>query len=179
MEDEEILQLISDQRAGGKNDTQIGRVLRMRGVSDVDSYLKKKDDTSTSDSSSGEAGTASPQATAPQGAQELGSSASPVVPQAESNIGTQVDGLNDPSINRLTGQVTAWTDTPANRARLEIDPVHYDAFQKAGFAQVMQGISPEFITPEIQTSFSKFCNAGSVVVECSRWQRAVGGRAIG
>ena len=160
MEDEEILQLISDQRAGGKNDTQIGRVLRMRGVSDVDSYLKKKDDTSTSDSSSGEAGTASPQATAPQGAQELGSSASPVVPQAESNIGTQVDGLNDPSINRLTGQVTAWTDTPANRARLEIDPVHYDAFQKAGFAQVMQGISPEFITPEIQTSFSNFATQG-------------------
>lgn len=42
MEDEEILQLISDQRAGGKNDMQIGRVLRMRGVSDVDGYLKKK-----------------------------------------------------------------------------------------------------------------------------------------
>jgi len=42
MEDEEILQLISDQRARGKNDTQIGRVLRLRGVSDIDSYLKKK-----------------------------------------------------------------------------------------------------------------------------------------
>ena len=160
MEDEEILQLISDQRAGGKNDMQIGRVLRMRGVSDVDGYLKKKDDTSTSDSSSEEASTGSPQATAPQGSQEPGSSASPVAPQAESNIGTQVDGLNDPSINRLTGQVTAWTDTPANRARLEIDPVHYDAFQKAGFAQVMQGISPEFVTPEIQASFSNFATQG-------------------
>ena len=160
MEDEEILQLISDQRAGGKNDTQIGRVLRLRGVSDIDSYLKKKDDTSTSDSSSEEASTASPQATAPQGAQELGSSVSPVAPQAESNTGTQVEGLNDPSVNRLTGQVTPWTDTPANRARLEIDPVHYDAFQKAGFARVMQGISPEFITPEIQTSFSNFATQG-------------------
>ena len=160
MEDEEILQFIADERAQGRSNQVIGRSLQMRGVGNFEEYLKKKDDTSTSESSSGEGSTESAQATAPQGGQEPGSSASPVAPQPDSNVGTQIDGLRDPSVDPLTGVVTPWTDTPANRARLEIDPVHYDAFQKAGFARVMQGIGPEFVTPEIQGVFSDFATQG-------------------
>jgi hypothetical protein len=160
MEEEDILQFIADQRNMGKNDQFIGRSLQMRGVSDFNEYLKKKDDTSTSQSDSGEGVTESAQATAPQGGQDLGSSVSPVAPQPDSNVGTQIDGLRDPSVDPLTGEVAPWEDTPSNRARLEIDPVHYDAFQKAGFIRIMDGLGSEHITPQIESAFSDFVNGG-------------------
>ncbi len=149
MEEEEILQFIDDQRSQGRNDQFIGRSLQMKGVSGYAEYLKKKDDTSTSASTSGEEGTDSAQATAPQAGQEAGSSDSPVAPQ------------RDPSFNPLTGEVKPWEDSPANRAKLEIDPVHYDAFQKAGFTRVAQGIAPEFVTPEVEGIFSDFASQGN------------------
>ena len=158
MEDEEILQLISDQRAGGKNDTQIGRVLRMRGVSDVDSYLKKKDDTSISPSVSGEEGTESGQSTDPQQQQGAGSSVVPLN-QNNSTVNTLANGRPDLSVNPITGEVTPWEDTDANRAALEIDPIHYDGFQKTGFIRAMESLDENYITPEIASMFTEF--AGS------------------
>jgi len=160
MEEEDILQFIADQRNLGKNDQFIGRSLQMRGVSDFNEYLKKKDDTSTSQSDSGEGVTESAQATAPQGGQETGSSDLPVAPQAEPSVASGLSAERDTSFDPITGAVTPWEDTPSNRARLEIDPVHYDAFQKAGFIRIMDGLGSEHITPQIESAFSDFVNGG-------------------
>lgn len=159
MEEEEILQFIANAQKQGKSEQSIRRSLRVRGVVDSDQYLKKKDDTSTSASASGEAGTESQQVTAPQGGQELGSSVSPLAPQPESNIATQLTGLSDPQVDPISGEVAPWTDTPANRARLEIDPVHYDAFQKSGFVRAMEGVGSQYVTPEVTGIFNDFVTA--------------------
>ena len=119
MEDEEILQFIADERAQGRSNQVIGRSLQMRGVGNL-RVLKKKRRYFDLGIKFGRGRYGIAQATAPQGGQEPGSSVSPVAPQPDSNVGTQLDGLRDPSVNPLTGEVTPWTDTPANRARLEI-----------------------------------------------------------
>mgnify|MGYP003669672063 CR=1 FL=1 len=170
MEEEEILQYIETQRNGGMADNKIGMQLQMKGVSNYTDYLKKKDDTSGSPSASDEEDTESTQNTPIQGGQGAGSSVLPVT-QNDPTVNTLVNGEPDLSIDPLTGQVIQpWTDTPANRQRLEIDPVHYDGFQKAGFIKVMEGLDPSYITPEIEASFFDFAsNSGQW------WWNSVGG----
>ena len=66
MEDEEILQYIESERANNVSDLDISAKLQMKGVSNYEDYLKKKDDTSISPSVSGEEDTESGQSTDPQ-----------------------------------------------------------------------------------------------------------------
>lgn len=159
MEEEEILQYISDQRGGGMDDARIGMQLQMKGVSNYSDYLKKKDDTLGSPSVSGEEDTESTQNTVPQEGQETGFSD---VPVAQNNPipSYLANGQQDSSVDPITGQVAPWEDTPTNRSMLHIDPVNYDGFQKSGFIRAMEALDPTFITPEIEKSFYDFASSG-------------------
>ena len=169
MEEEEILQYIETQRVDGMADDKIGMQLQMKGVSNWSDYLKKKDDTSISPSVSEEESTESEQSTGQQAGQGVGSSVAPLV-QDDPSVNTLASGEQDSSIDPLTGQVkTPWEDTPVNRARLEIDPMHYDGFQKAGFIMAMEGLDSSYITPEIESAFFDFAQSGDW------WWNSVGG----
>ena len=144
MEDEEILQYIESERANNVSDLDISAKLQMKGVSNYEDYLKKKDDTSISPSVSGEEDTESGQSTSQQAGQGAGSS---VVPVAEDNpsISGIINGQTDSTVDPISGQViTPWTDTPSNKARLEITPVYYDGFQKTGFVKTMELLGEEY-----------------------------------
>ena len=159
MEDEEILQYIESERANNVSDLDISAKLQMKGVSNYEDYLKKKDDTSISPSVSGEEDTESGQSTSQQAGQGAGSS---VVPVAEDNpsISGIINGQTDSTVDPISGQViTPWTDTPSNKARLEITPVYYDGFQKTGFVKTMELLGEEYITPEIASYFSDFASS--------------------
>jgi hypothetical protein len=172
VKDQEILDYIKSQRDNGFSDDVIGMQLQMRGVADFDTYLKKKDDTSISPSVSGEEGTESGQSTDPQQQQGAGSSVVPLN-QNNSTVNTLANGRPDLSVNPITGEVTPWEDTDANRAALEIDPIHYDGFQKTGFIRAMESLDENYITPEIASVFTEF--AGS----SDWWWNSVGGSVDG
>lgn len=172
VKDQEILDYIKSQRDNGFSDDVIGMQLQMRGVADFDTYLKKKDDTSISPSVSGEEGTESGQSTDPQQQQGAGSSVVPLN-QNNSTVNTLANGRPDLSVNPITGEVTPWEDTDANRAALEIDPIHYDGFQKTGFIRAMESLDENYITPEIASMFTEF--AGS----SDWWWNSVGGSVDG
>lgn len=160
MEEEEILQYISTQRGNSISDDVIGMQLQMKGVSNWSDYLKKKDDTSISPSTSGEEGTESAQSTVAAGGQEAGSSDLPQVGGDTTSVNTLANGEPDLSVDPITGNViTPWTDTPQNRARLEIDPVHYDAYQKTGFIKMSEKLEP-WVTPEMYPVFQNFASSG-------------------
>ena len=173
MDEEEILQYIQDQRDSGVDDDKIGMQLQMKGVADFDTYLKKKDDTSISPSASEGEGTESEQITSQQTGQGAGSSVVPVT-QDDPTVNTIASGEQDSSTNSITGQViTPWTDTPENRARLEIDPMHYDGFQKGAFIKTMEVLDPQYITPEIETYFHNFVSSNDW------WWNSVGANVNG
>ena len=173
MDEEEILQYIGDQRNSGVADDKIGMQLQMKGVADFDTYLKKKDDTSISPSASGEEGTESGQGTSPQAGQGAGSSVVPVT-KGDPSVNTLASGEQDLSVDPLTGQViNSWTDTPVNRLRLEIDPMHYDGFQKTAFIKTMEVLDPQYITPEVESYFNNFVNSNDW------WWNSVGGNVNG
>ena len=172
MDEEEIVGYIQSQRDNGFSDDVIGMQLQMRGVADFDTYLKKKDDTSISPSVSGEEGTESGQSTDPQQQQGAGSSVVPLT-QSNSTVNTLANGQPDLSVNPITGEVTPWEDTDANRVALEIDPIHYDGFQKTGFIRTMESLDENYITPEIASMFTEF--AGS----SDWWWNSVGGSVDG